>query len=130
VLNNLASHFDTGKKNVMLCDDELDLRQLFGKALKSKYNVILVGSGEDCIESSLMKKSWGKKNTSRVIRLQIGEYAWLAAIVAAIYWMYILNIFLIIILVIHDTATATTKTRYDYLSDSTNLWEIFYTDSE
>ncbi len=45
----------------MIFDDELDLRQLFGKALRSKYNVILVGSGEDCIESSLMKKSWGKK---------------------------------------------------------------------
>jgi len=61
VLNYLASHFDTGKKNVMICDDELDLHQLFGKALKSKYNVIPVGSGEDCIESSLMKKSRGKK---------------------------------------------------------------------
>ena len=33
----------------------LDLHQSFGKALKSKHNVILVGSGEDCIESSLMK---------------------------------------------------------------------------
>ena len=29
----------------MICDDERDLLELFGKALKSKYNVILVGSG-------------------------------------------------------------------------------------
>jgi hypothetical protein len=64
VLNNLASHFDTGKKTVMICDDELDLRQLFGKALQTKYNVTLVGSGEDCIGSSVMKKSWGKKYIS------------------------------------------------------------------
>ena len=61
MLNYLASHFDNGKKSVMICDDELDVRQLFGIALKSKYNVILVSSGEDCIESSVMKKSWGKK---------------------------------------------------------------------
>jgi DNA-binding NtrC family response regulator len=58
VLNNLASHFDTGKITVMICDDELDLRQLFGKALKSKF---LVGSGEDCIEKFIDEKSRGNK---------------------------------------------------------------------
>jgi response regulator RpfG family c-di-GMP phosphodiesterase len=35
------------KKTVMICDDEQDVLQLFGKALRSKYNVILVSSGED-----------------------------------------------------------------------------------
>ncbi len=38
------------KKTVMVCDDDHDLRQLFGQALRSKYNIILVGSGEDCID--------------------------------------------------------------------------------
>jgi len=44
--NYLASHLDTGK-TVMICDDELDLLEFFGLALKIKYNVILVSSGED-----------------------------------------------------------------------------------
>jgi hypothetical protein len=34
----LASHFDAEKKTLMICDDERDLLELFGKALKSKYN--------------------------------------------------------------------------------------------
>jgi hypothetical protein len=36
--NYLASHSDTEKKTVMICDDERDLLELFGKALKSKHN--------------------------------------------------------------------------------------------
>ena len=45
--NYLARYSDTEKKTVMICDDERDLFQLFGKAIKSEYNIILVGSGED-----------------------------------------------------------------------------------
>lgn len=45
----------------MICDDEQDLRELFGKALKSKYNVILVDSGEDCIDKYIHEKSQGNK---------------------------------------------------------------------
>jgi hypothetical protein len=33
MLNRLASHSDTEKKTVMICDDERDLLELFGKAL-------------------------------------------------------------------------------------------------
>jgi hypothetical protein len=33
----------------MICDDERDLFQLFGKALKLEYDVILIGSGEDLL---------------------------------------------------------------------------------
>jgi hypothetical protein len=36
--NYLASHSDTEKKIVMICDDERDLLELFGKAIKSKHN--------------------------------------------------------------------------------------------
>jgi CheY-like chemotaxis protein len=61
VLNNLASHFDPGKKTVMICDDERDLLELFGLALKSKYNVILVSSGEDCIDKYIDEKNHGNK---------------------------------------------------------------------
>ncbi len=61
MLNHLASHIDTEKKTVMICDDEQDLLNLFGQALKSSYNVILVGSGEDCIEKFIDEKSQGNK---------------------------------------------------------------------
>ena len=59
--NNLASHFDPGKKTVMICDDERDLLELFGLALKLKYNVILVSSGEDCIDKYIDEKNQGNK---------------------------------------------------------------------
>ena len=61
MLNNLASHFDPGKKTVMICDDERDLLELFGLALKIKYNVILVSSGEDCIDKYIDEKNQGNK---------------------------------------------------------------------
>ena len=61
MLNNLASHFDPGKKTVMICDDERDLLELFGLALKIKYNVILVSSGEDCINKYIDEKNQGNK---------------------------------------------------------------------
>ena len=61
MLNNLASHFDPGKKTVMICDDERDLLELFGLALEIKYNVILVSSGEDCIDKYIDEKNQGNK---------------------------------------------------------------------
>jgi DNA-binding NtrC family response regulator len=59
--NYLARLFRYRKKTVMICDDEEDVRQLFGKALKSKYNVILVDSGENCIDKYIDEKSQGNK---------------------------------------------------------------------
>lgn len=52
---------DSQKKTVMICEDDRDLLELFGHALKSRYNVILVGSGEVCIEKFLEEKSLGTK---------------------------------------------------------------------
>ena len=61
MLNNLASHFDPRKKTVMICDDERDLLELFGLALNIKYNVILVDSGEDCVDKYIDEKNQGNK---------------------------------------------------------------------
>jgi len=61
MLNRLASYSDTEKKTVMICDDERDLLELFGKALQTKYNVILVSSGEDCIDKYIDENSQGNK---------------------------------------------------------------------
>ena len=44
------------KKTVMIYDDERDLLELFGKAIQTRYNVILVSSGEDCIEKFIDEK--------------------------------------------------------------------------
>jgi response regulator RpfG family c-di-GMP phosphodiesterase len=61
MLNHFASHSDTEKKTVMICDDERDLLELFGLVLNIKYNVILVSSGEDCIDKFIDEKSRGNK---------------------------------------------------------------------
>jgi CheY-like chemotaxis protein len=49
------------KKTIMICDDEQDVLQLFGQALRSKYNIILVSSGEDCIDKFIEEKNQGNK---------------------------------------------------------------------
>jgi hypothetical protein len=45
----------------MICKDDRDLLNLFGHALKSKYNVISVGLGEECIERFIEEKNHGNK---------------------------------------------------------------------
>jgi response regulator RpfG family c-di-GMP phosphodiesterase len=57
MLNRFASYSETEKKTVMICDDERDLLELFGKALQKKYNIILVGSGEDCIDKYIEERT-------------------------------------------------------------------------
>ncbi|MGH9987805.1 MAG: response regulator [Nitrososphaeraceae archaeon] len=45
----------------MICEDDPDLLKLFGMAFKSKYNVILVSSGEECIRKFTEEKNRGNK---------------------------------------------------------------------
>jgi CheY-like chemotaxis protein len=54
-------HLKTKKKTVMICDDERDVLLFFKVALESEYNVILVGSGEDCIDKYIEEKSLGNE---------------------------------------------------------------------
>jgi CheY-like chemotaxis protein len=49
------------KKTIMICDDEQDVLLFFKLALKSKYNIILVSSGEDCINKYKEEKSRGNE---------------------------------------------------------------------
>jgi CheY-like chemotaxis protein len=70
VLHNIiamSNHPVPDKKTVMICDDEQDLLLLFGLALESKYNVIQVGSGEDCIEKYL--EEMNRRNKVHLILL-------------------------------------------------------------
>jgi CheY-like chemotaxis protein len=71
--NYLASQSDTEKKTVMICDDDRDLLDLFGLALKSKYNVIQVSSGEDCIEKFIEEKSRGNKIHLLLLDYKLGD---------------------------------------------------------
>ena len=57
----------------MVCDDEPDLLQLFGMALKSKYNVILVSSGEDCIDKFVEEKTQGNKVHLILLDYRLGD---------------------------------------------------------
>jgi CheY-like chemotaxis protein len=67
----MSNHPVPDKKTVMICDDEQDLLLLFGLALESKYNVIQVGSGEDCIEKYL--EEMNRRNKVPLILL---DYRW------------------------------------------------------
>ena len=70
---NHPALFDAEKKTVMICDDEPDLRLLFGQMLGSKYNVILVESGENCIEKYKEEKSRGNKIHLILLDYRLGD---------------------------------------------------------
>jgi CheY-like chemotaxis protein len=53
--------FVTKKKTVMICEDEPDVLLSFEIMLKSKYNIILVGSGEECIKKYIDELNRGNK---------------------------------------------------------------------
>ena len=53
--------FATEKKTVMICEDEPDVLLSFEIMLKSKYNIILVGSGEECIKKYIDELNRGNK---------------------------------------------------------------------
>jgi CheY-like chemotaxis protein len=53
--------FVTEKKTVMICEDEQDLLLSFELMLKSKYNIVLVDSGEECIAKYIEEINRGNK---------------------------------------------------------------------
>jgi CheY-like chemotaxis protein len=72
VIDNVPSSV-IEKKTVMICDDDLDLRQLFSQALKSRYHIILVGSGEDCINRFIQEKYRGNKIHLLLLDYKLGD---------------------------------------------------------
>lgn len=65
--------FDAEKKTVMVCDDEQDLRLLFGLTLRLKYNVIQVESGKNCIEKYIEEKNRGNKIHLILLDYRLGD---------------------------------------------------------
>jgi CheY-like chemotaxis protein len=62
-MNNIQnnSKFTTEKKTVMICEDEQDVLLSFELMLKSKYNIMLVDSGEECIAKYIEEINRGNK---------------------------------------------------------------------
>jgi DNA-binding response OmpR family regulator len=61
------------RKTVMICDDEVDLLQLFKYALEPSYDVLVVDSGKDCIEKFLEEKHKGKKVDVLLLDYKLGD---------------------------------------------------------
>ena len=61
------------KKTVMVCDDERDVLQVFELALKSKYNVILASSGEECVARFIEEKNRGNKIHLILLDYRLGD---------------------------------------------------------
>ena len=53
--------FATEKKTLMICEDEPDVLLSFELMLKSKYNIMLVESGEECIARYIEEINRGDK---------------------------------------------------------------------
>ena len=53
--------FATEKKTVMICEDEPDVLLSFEIMLKSKYNIMLVDSGEECIAKYIEEINRGNR---------------------------------------------------------------------
>jgi CheY-like chemotaxis protein len=52
------SNFERQKKTIMICDDEPDVLLSFELMLKPSYDVIMTGSGKECIEKYI-KENYG-----------------------------------------------------------------------
>ncbi len=57
----------------MICDDEQDLLQVFELALESKYNVILVSSGKECMDKFIEEKNRGNKIHLVLLDYRLGD---------------------------------------------------------
>jgi CheY-like chemotaxis protein len=55
------NRFVTKKKTIMICEDEPDVLYSFELQLKSKYNIIMVDSGEECIKKYIEELKRGNK---------------------------------------------------------------------
>ena len=69
----MLDHPATRKKTVIVCDDEQDLLLVFGLALESKYNVILVSSGQNCIDKFIEEKNLGNKVHLILLDYRLGD---------------------------------------------------------
>lgn len=66
------SNFERKKKIMMICDDEPDMRLLYGLMFESRYDVIMVNSGEECIERYAEETKRGNKISLILLDYKLG----------------------------------------------------------
>ncbi len=66
------SNFERKKKMMMICDDEPDILLLFGLIFRSIYDVIMVDSGEECIERYIEETNRGNKISLILLDYKLG----------------------------------------------------------
>jgi response regulator RpfG family c-di-GMP phosphodiesterase len=71
-----ANKYDNGvtkKKTILICDDERDILLFFETVLKSKYDVISVASGEECIDKYVEETNRGHKIHLILLDYRLGD---------------------------------------------------------
>jgi CheY-like chemotaxis protein len=71
-LEDNQSNFERKKKIMLICDDESDMRLLYGLVFGSKYDVIMVNSGEECIERYAEETKRGNKISLILLDYKLG----------------------------------------------------------
>jgi CheY-like chemotaxis protein len=66
------SNFERRKEIMMICDDEPDMRLLYGLVFGSRYDVIMVNSGEECIERYAEETKRGNKISLILLDYKLG----------------------------------------------------------
>lgn len=61
------------KTTVMICDDEVDMLNMFKAALEPDYDVLTVDSGRECIEKFIEEKHRGRKVDVLVLDYKLGD---------------------------------------------------------
>ena len=62
------------KKTIIICDDEIDLLEMFQVALSREYETLTVDSGKDCIQKYFeQKKVKGKKIDILLLDYRLGD---------------------------------------------------------
>jgi DNA-binding response OmpR family regulator len=62
------------KKTIIICDDEIDLLEMFQVALSREYETLTVDSGKDCIEKYFAeRKVKNKKMDILLLDYKLGD---------------------------------------------------------
>jgi len=61
------------KKTIMICDDEIDLLNMYKRALEPNYNIIIADSGKECIERYIAEKHKGKQISILLLDYKLGD---------------------------------------------------------
>jgi CheY-like chemotaxis protein len=69
----VISETETSRKTVMVCDDERDILLMFELELQSKFNVLAVDSGEECIQKFIHERQGGKKIDLILLDYKLGD---------------------------------------------------------